>query len=157
MMTSIQAAPGMVQGGSPIPPGITQQQIHESYMVCSMASASPQQLSQVNCTDMLIPCQKYKQMKEQGVRSDDPEFLKVTNLLQAITRHNEFAKQKQQHQRQIQQYQQQQQQVDQQRQQQELQQQSEQQQHNGNVAQPNSNGINGMYAHTLRYQTVLTN
>lgn len=98
-------------------------------------------------------------MKEQGVRSDDPELLKVTNLLQAITRHNEFAKQKQQHQiRQIQQYQQQQQQqVDQQRQQQELQQQSEQQQHNGNVAQPIANGINGMYAHTLRYQTVLTN
>lgn len=95
-------------------------------------------------------------MKEQGVRSDDPELLKVTNLLQAISRHNEFAKQKQQQQiRQIQQYQQQQL-VDQQRQQQELQQQSEQQQHNGSVSQPVANGINGMYARTLRYRTILT-
>lgn len=99
-------------------------------------------------------------MKEQGLRPDDPEYLRITGVLQAVSRQNEMVKYKQQSQiRQIHQYQQQQ--LVDQRQQRELQrqqdqQQQQQQQQNGNVPQPAANGINGMHAHTLKYRKALT-
>ncbi|KAJ9657604.1 transcriptional regulator [Coniosporium apollinis] len=56
--------------------------------------------------------QKYQQMKAQGTREDDPEFLKARNLLQAVQQQTNLAKQRQawQRQQQMQQMQQQQQQ-----------------------------------------------
>lgn len=53
--------------------------------------------------------QKYKQMQEQGVRPDDPEFLKAHNLLAAIQRQQAFQKQQRMAQQQAQQQRQQQQ------------------------------------------------
>lgn len=53
--------------------------------------------------------QKYKQMQEQGVRPDDPEFLKAHNLLAAIQRQQAFQKQQRMAQHQAQQQRQQQQ------------------------------------------------
>lgn len=37
---------------------------------------------------------KYKQMQEQGVRHDDPEYLKAHNLLSAVQRQQVFQKQR---------------------------------------------------------------
>lgn len=103
-------------------------------------------------------------MKEQGVRADDPEYLKIAGVLQAVKKQNDFKFK--QHARQIQQYQQhQQQELQQQREQQQLQQQQQQhqqqqqqqqpQQQNGNVPQQVTNGINGMSAHTFKYGLIL--
>ncbi|KAL3437575.1 SNF2 family N-terminal domain-containing protein [Aspergillus tetrazonus] len=39
--------------------------------------------------------QKFKQMQEQGVRQDDPEYLKAHNLLSAVQRQQAFQKQRQ--------------------------------------------------------------
>ena len=57
--------------------------------------------------------QKYKQLKDQGVRPDDPELLKYTNILNAVQKQQRFRQQqadyfKQQAQQQAQQGQQQQ-------------------------------------------------
>lgn len=57
----------------------------------------------------LTSSQKYKRMQEQGVRSDDPEFLKAHNLLTAIQRQQAFQKQQRMAQQQTQQQRQQQQ------------------------------------------------
>ncbi|KAE8146164.1 SNF2 family N-terminal domain-containing protein [Aspergillus avenaceus] len=70
-MASLQSAPNMVPGNMSLPPNLTQQHIQEVY-------------------------QKYKQMQEQGVRHDDPEFLKAQHLLSAVQRQQFFQKQRQQ-------------------------------------------------------------
>lgn len=73
----------------------------------------------------LTTSKKYKQMQEQGVRHDDPEYLKAHNLLSAVQRQQVFQKQ-----RQI-------------AQQQQLQAQQRQQQLNGTT--PEAAGPNGMH------------
>lgn len=75
--------------------------------------------------------QKYKQMKENGVRPDDPEFLKAHNLLSAVTQQQHFAKQRQ---------------LEAQRRQQ---QQLQQNQANGATSDNTANGVNGKYMSTL--------
>ncbi|KXG49724.1 HAS subgroup [Penicillium griseofulvum] len=64
----------------------------------------PPNLTQQNVQEIL---QKYKQMQEQGVRPDDPEFIKAHNLLAAIQRQQAFQKQQRMAQQQAQQAQQQ--------------------------------------------------
>lgn len=61
-------------------------------------------------------------MQEQGVRHDDPEYLKAHNLLSAVQRQQVFQKQKQMHQ---------------------LQAQQRQQQMNGATPDGTANGVNG--------------
>lgn len=101
-------------------------------------------------------------MKEQGVRADDPEYLKIAGVLQAVKKQNDFKckqarqiQQYQQHQQQELQQQREQQQLQQQLQQQQQQHQQQQQQQNGNVPQQVTNGINGMSAHTFKYGLIL--
>lgn len=69
-------------------------------------------------------------MKEQGVRQDDPEYLKAHNLLTAISQQQQFARQRQAY--------------AQQQQQQQQAQHRQQQQQNGSTVQATTNGINGM-------------
>ncbi|PWY70223.1 chromatin structure-remodeling complex subunit snf2 [Aspergillus heteromorphus CBS 117.55] len=76
-MASLQSAPNMVAGNMALPPNITQQHIQEVF-------------------------QKFKQMQEQGVRHDDPEYLKAHNLLAAVQRQQVFHKQRQFAQQQLQ-------------------------------------------------------
>ncbi|RAL10055.1 putative RSC complex subunit (Sth1) [Aspergillus homomorphus CBS 101889] len=68
-MASLQSAPNMAAGNMSLPPNLTQQHIQEVL-------------------------QKYKQMQEQGVRHDDPEYLKAHNLLSAVQRQQVFQKQR---------------------------------------------------------------
>lgn len=70
---------------------------------------------------------KFKQMKEQGVRQDDPEFLKAHNLLTAISHQQHLARQRQAYAQQ----------------QQQAQHRHQQQQQNGGNSQAATNGING--------------
>ncbi|KAF9890933.1 hypothetical protein FE257_005190 [Aspergillus nanangensis] len=60
----------MAAGNMSLPPNLTQQHIQEVY-------------------------QKFKQMQEQGVRHDDPEYLKAHHLLSAVQRQQMFQKQRQ--------------------------------------------------------------
>ncbi|GFN20425.1 putative RSC complex subunit (Sth1) [Aspergillus tubingensis] len=76
-MASLQSAPSMAAGNMSLPPNITQQQIQEVF-------------------------QKFKQMQEQGVRHDDPEYLKAHNLLSAFQRQQAYHKQRQMQQQQLQ-------------------------------------------------------
>ncbi|KAE8382061.1 SNF2 family N-terminal domain-containing protein [Aspergillus bertholletiae] len=76
-MASLQSAPNMAAGNMSLPPNLTQQHIQEVF-------------------------QKYKQMQEQGVRHDDPEFLKAQHLLSAVQRQQFFQKQRQVAQQQLQ-------------------------------------------------------
>ncbi|KAA6412012.1 MAG: RSC complex subunit (Sth1) [Lasallia pustulata] len=119
----------------PIPPGFTQHDI-QGYLL------------------------KYKQMKEQGVRADDPEYLKIAGVLQAVKKQNDFKckqarqiQQYQQHQQQELQQQREQQQLQQQLQQQQQQHQQQQQQQNGNVPQQVTNGINGQGLNATKSST----
>lgn len=73
-------------------------------------------------------------MKEQGVRQDDPEYLKAHNLLTAISQQQQFARQRQA-------YAQQQQQA----------QHRQQQQQNGGSSQAATNGIKGMLVQPTRH------
>lgn len=66
--------------------------------------------------------QKFRQMQEQGVRHDDPEYLKAHNLLSAVQRQQAFQKQKHL---------------------QQLQAQQRQQQLNGATPDSTANGVNG--------------
>lgn len=83
-MASLHPAPNMAPGNVSLPANLTQQNVQEIL-------------------------QKYKQMQEQGVRPDDPEFLKAHNLLAAIQRQQAFQKQQRMAQQQAQQQRQQQQ------------------------------------------------
>jgi ATP-dependent helicase STH1/SNF2 len=76
-------------------------------------------------------------MQEQGVRHDDPEYLKAHNLLSAVQRQQVYQKQRQ--------LVQQQQQLQAQRQHQAAQQQQQPQQVNGIAAEAVSNGVDGDY------------
>ncbi|PYI10015.1 chromatin structure-remodeling complex subunit snf2 [Aspergillus sclerotiicarbonarius CBS 121057] len=76
-MASLQSAPSMAAGNMSLPPNFTQQQIQEVF-------------------------QKFKQMQEQGVRHDDPEYLKAHNILSAFQRQQAFHKQRQMHQQHLQ-------------------------------------------------------
>ncbi|OOF92206.1 hypothetical protein ASPCADRAFT_399562 [Aspergillus carbonarius ITEM 5010] len=73
-MASLQSAPSMAAGNMSLPPNITQQQIQEVF----------------------------QQMQEQGVRHDDPEYLKAHNILSAFQRQQAFHKQRQMHQQHLQ-------------------------------------------------------
>ncbi|KAJ5803999.1 uncharacterized protein N7518_000302 [Penicillium psychrosexuale] len=79
-MASLHPAPNMAPGNVSLPSNLTQQNVQEIL-------------------------QKYKQMQEQGVRPDDPEFLKAHNLLAAIQRQQAFQKQQRMAQQQRQQQQ----------------------------------------------------
>ncbi|KAL8692173.1 MAG: hypothetical protein Q9218_002750 [Villophora microphyllina] len=69
-MASASTLPTPAQGPPPfIPPNLTRAQIHETF-------------------------QKYRQMQEQGVRQDDPEFLKAINLLKAVQQQSNFNREK---------------------------------------------------------------
>ncbi|KAL1968999.1 hypothetical protein VTN77DRAFT_833 [Rasamsonia byssochlamydoides] len=92
----------MGTGNMSLPPNLTQQHVQEVY-------------------------QKFRQMQEQGVRHDDPEYLKAHNLLSAVQRQQVYQKQRQFAQQQLQ---------AQQRQQQ-------LQQLNGSAADAGPNGVNG--------------
>ncbi|CAL5871790.1 uncharacterized protein PFLUO_LOCUS6043 [Penicillium psychrofluorescens] len=76
-MASLQSAPNMASGNVSLPPHLTQQHVQEVL-------------------------QKFKQMQEQGVRHDDPEYLKAHNLLSAIQRQQAYQKQRMQQQQQLQ-------------------------------------------------------
>lgn len=78
-------------------------------------------------------------MQRSGVRQDDPEYIKVHNILAAVQKQQAYQKQRQMHQQQLQQQQLQQ-------QQQQLQQ---QQQPNGNAVDVVANGVNGMSSNVL--------
>ncbi|KAJ5350099.1 hypothetical protein N7541_007826 [Penicillium brevicompactum] len=80
-MASLHPAPNMVPGNVTLPPNLTQQNVQEVV-------------------------QKYKQMQEQGVRADDPEFQKAHQLLSMIQRQQAFSKQQRMAQQQQQQGQQ---------------------------------------------------
>ncbi|KAH3329788.1 hypothetical protein KXW13_008421 [Aspergillus fumigatus] len=67
----------MATGNMSLPPNLTQQHIQEVL-------------------------QKFKQMQEQGVRHDDPEYLKAHNLLAAVQRQQVYQKQRQFAQQQLQ-------------------------------------------------------
>lgn len=71
-MASVQSAPGFsAQGGIiPLPPNLTKEHVQATYL-------------------------KYQQMRQQGVREDDPEFIKARNLLQAVQKQTSLQKQKQ--------------------------------------------------------------
>ncbi|PGH15770.1 hypothetical protein AJ79_02150 [Helicocarpus griseus UAMH5409] len=92
-----------------LPPNLTQQHVQEVY-------------------------QKFRQMQEQGVRHDDPEYIKAHSLLSAVQRQQAFQKQRQ--------FAQQQQQLQNQRLQQQ-QQQHQSQQPNGISNDNMSNGVDG--------------
>ncbi|OGE57488.1 hypothetical protein PENARI_c002G01430 [Penicillium arizonense] len=79
-MASLHPAPNMAPGNVSLPPNLTQQNVQEIL-------------------------QKYKQMQEQGVRPDDPEFIKAHNLLTAIQRQQAYQKQQRMAQQQRQQQQ----------------------------------------------------
>ncbi|KAK2766022.1 hypothetical protein FQN54_007537 [Arachnomyces sp. PD_36] len=71
-MASTQSVPNninMPPGNMSLPPNLTQQHVQEIY-------------------------QKFKQMQEQGVRPDDPEFLKAHNLLSAVQKQQMYQKQR---------------------------------------------------------------
>ncbi|EFR00676.1 hypothetical protein MGYG_03681 [Nannizzia gypsea CBS 118893] len=69
-MASVQQSAGMPQQNLGLPPNLTPQHIQEVY-------------------------QKFRQMQEQGVRHDDPEYLKAHNLLSAVQRQQAYQKQRQ--------------------------------------------------------------
>ncbi|KAL4912497.1 SNF2 family N-terminal domain-containing protein [Aspergillus aurantiobrunneus] len=69
-MTSLQTAPNSAPANMSLPANLTPQHIQEVL-------------------------QKFKQMQEQGVRHDDPEYLKAHNLLAAVQRQQNFQKQRQ--------------------------------------------------------------
>jgi ATP-dependent helicase STH1/SNF2 len=71
-------------------------------------------------------------MQRSGVRQDDPEYIKVHNILAAVQKQQAYQKQRQMHQQQLQQ--------------QQLQQ---QQQPNGNTVDVVANGVNGMSSNVL--------
>ncbi|OJJ48848.1 hypothetical protein ASPZODRAFT_111036 [Penicilliopsis zonata CBS 506.65] len=100
-MASIQSAPDMAAGNMALPANLTQQHIQEVF-------------------------QKYKQMQVQGVRQDDPEYLKAHNLLSAVQRQQAFQKQRQIAQQQLQ-----------------AQQRQQQQQQQLNGATPDASSANG--------------
>ena len=77
-------------------------------------------------------------MKEQGVRQDDPEFLKAHNLLTAISHQQHLARQRQAY-------------AQQQQQAQHRHQQQQQQQQNGGNSQAATNGVNGIFPKTASY------
>ncbi|KAL4957767.1 SNF2 family N-terminal domain-containing protein [Aspergillus filifer] len=83
-MTSLQTAPAA--NAAPVNPGLP-------------ANLTPQYIQETY--------QKYKQMQEQGIRHDDPEFIKAQNLLAAVQRQTAFNKQRQLAQQQAQRQQQQ--------------------------------------------------
>jgi ATP-dependent helicase STH1/SNF2 len=158
-MASIHSVPNMAAGNMSLPQNLTPQHIQEVYQVGLLSahsilfSFSRQELSPdyrfhhrfyslyqrcpFTCLgiDGANDTQKFQQMQKQGVRPDDPEFLKAHYLLAAVQRQQVFQKQRQfmhqQHQQQ------------QQQQQQQLQAQPRQQQLNGTNVEAGANGING--------------
>ena len=85
-MASVQAAPNLM----------TQAAISETYSVRLLTTSSLTTLcnSAPLYHTLLIPKltfhQKYKQLKDQGVRQDDPEFIKCHNILQAVQKQQRF-------------------------------------------------------------------
>ncbi|PLB33841.1 putative RSC complex subunit (Sth1) [Aspergillus candidus] len=69
-MASLQSAPNMATGSMSLPANLTQQHVQEVL-------------------------HKFKQMQEQGVRHDDPEYVKAQQLLIAVQRQQAFQKQRQ--------------------------------------------------------------
>ncbi|KAK2839277.1 ATP-dependent DNA helicase Snf21, partial [Arthroderma sp. PD_2] len=69
-MASVQQSANMPQQNLGLPPNLTPQHVQEVY-------------------------QKFRQMQEQGVRHDDPEYLKAHNLLSAVQRQQAYQKQRQ--------------------------------------------------------------
>lgn len=139
-MASLQSAPNMATGNVSLPPNLTQQHVQEvlqvkcprdffvfhnrSLLYTLFIILSSVTLPVFPSRICLTPLQKFRQMQEQGVRHDDPEYLKAHNLLAAVQRQQVFQKQKQLQQLQAQQRQ--------------------QQQLNGTTPDGAPNGVNGM-------------
>ncbi|KAL8836857.1 MAG: hypothetical protein Q9170_002748 [Blastenia crenularia] len=68
-MASANTLPALSQGPTFLPPNLTKAQIQETY-------------------------NKFQQMQEQGVRPDNPEFIKAVNFLQAVQKQQNFNKQR---------------------------------------------------------------
>lgn len=85
-MASANTLPTLSQGPPFVPQGLTKAQVQETY-------------------------HKYQQMQDQGVRPDNPEFIKAVNILQAVQKQQNFVKQRALAQQQSQQQQAQQQQI----------------------------------------------
>ncbi|KAI4179851.1 MAG: hypothetical protein L6R41_007607, partial [Letrouitia leprolyta] len=85
-MASANTLPTLSQGPPFVPQGLTKAQVQETY-------------------------HKYQQMQDQGVRPDNPEFIKAVNILQAVQKQQNFVKQRALAQQQTQQQQAQQQQI----------------------------------------------
>ena len=119
-MASVQTAPNL-------PQGMTQAAITETYSVCIPTSSSLSSISSPTpfpSQNILTVRQKYKQLKDQGVRPDDPELLKYSNILNQVQKQQRFRHQQAEY-------------LKQQAQQQALQ--GQQQQNAGET-----NGVNGM-------------
>jgi ATP-dependent helicase STH1/SNF2 len=111
----------MAPGNVSLPPNLTQQNVQEILQVSLSHYGNAIRVHQffsplthlpmprLSLLSSLTLSQKYKQMQEQGVRPDDPEFLKAHNLLAAIQRQQAFQKQQRMAQQQAQQQRQQQQ------------------------------------------------
>ncbi|KAI4177767.1 MAG: hypothetical protein LQ343_000231 [Gyalolechia ehrenbergii] len=85
-MASANTLPTLSQGPPFVPQGLTRAQVQETY-------------------------HKYQQMQDQGVRHDNPEYIKALNILQAVQKQQNFVKQRALAQQQTQQQQAQQQQI----------------------------------------------
>jgi ATP-dependent helicase STH1/SNF2 len=96
----------MAPGNMSLPPNLTQQHVQEVLHVsvaCGPIKPSLlfsdhstlHSLIRQPCVTALTLSQKFKQMQEQGVRHDDPEYLKAHNLLSAIQRQQAYQKQRQ--------------------------------------------------------------
>ncbi|KAI4289614.1 MAG: hypothetical protein L6R35_001125 [Caloplaca aegaea] len=68
-MASANTFSTLSQGPSLLPPNLTKAQVQETY-------------------------HKYQQMQAQGVRPDNPEYIKLLNILQAVQKQQNFAKQR---------------------------------------------------------------
>lgn len=103
----------MAPGNVSLPSNLTQQNVQEILQVSlSHYNYTTRYISirySLDAPSYYMPSltlsQKYKQMQEQGVRPDDPEFLKAHNLLAAIQRQQAFQKQQRMAQQQRQQQQ----------------------------------------------------
>ncbi|KAL8939639.1 MAG: hypothetical protein Q9216_003247 [Gyalolechia sp. 2 TL-2023] len=68
-MASANTLPTLSQGPPYVPQGLTRAQVQETY-------------------------HKYQQMQDQGVRPDNPEYIKAVNILQAVQKQQNFVKQR---------------------------------------------------------------
>ena len=89
-MASVQTAPTMPQGGTPITTSINEHQVQQIYQVninYSDEAASMQRHAN--------EIQKYRSMKEAGVAENDPEYMRVCTILTSLSQQQQLRKMKQ--------------------------------------------------------------